>query len=313
MGTFRSVVSMDTLFLMRTSSGNRRSGFTLIELLVVVAIIGLLVAILLPALAKARTVARLVASKSNCRQIAIGQFTYGSDFKERYPIRSSPGREANGPAPTQAGWCSWMFGGKNANVYWQSYSGGLFDEPAGLRPVNAYVHPDINLSMSDTKAEIAQPGNRNFVELPAFRSPGDRVSYQRNWPNANLQISSYDDVGTSYHVNMKWWDGFYAHYQSRSPQRPGESIWAYWNRAVQEGSRRISLASNFDPTKFVWFHDQTSDVVANANPPRRIMGEFGEINKSVMSFVDGHVDYIEVIPGQEVGPGYMFRYRLGGF
>lgn len=56
-------------------------GFTLIELLVVVSIIGLLVAILLPALSKAQEVARSTRCASNLRQIGTASHQYVSDFK----------------------------------------------------------------------------------------------------------------------------------------------------------------------------------------------------------------------------------------
>ncbi len=58
---------------------DKRGAFTLIELLVVVAIIAVLVAILLPALGRAREEARKMVCKSNLREIGLGELMYVQD------------------------------------------------------------------------------------------------------------------------------------------------------------------------------------------------------------------------------------------
>ena len=70
----------------------KRRAFTLIEMIVVISIVGVLIALLLPALALARREARSVACQSNLRSMYQGFKRYQDSSDGRLPLTESPFR-----------------------------------------------------------------------------------------------------------------------------------------------------------------------------------------------------------------------------
>jgi prepilin-type N-terminal cleavage/methylation domain-containing protein/prepilin-type processing-associated H-X9-DG protein len=123
-------------------------GFTLLELLVVIAIIGLLAALLFPALSRAKASAKATACKSNLRQIGVPLNLYVDEF-ERYPIQSGLG-DGNDLEP----YCGSVF-------FCPAADGGNYVYNAFGTPFSAFVGEEcLGLSHSAMGHDSALPASR---------------------------------------------------------------------------------------------------------------------------------------------------------
>ena len=115
-----------------------RSGFTLVELLVVIAIIGVLVALLLPAVQTAREAARRMQCTNNLKQIGLAIHSY-HDSTGRFPsgfLFQAPGMANRGDRANRAAGFSWhtliLPQIEQANLYNQlNFQLGMWQRPTG--------------------------------------------------------------------------------------------------------------------------------------------------------------------------------------
>ena len=140
----------------RRASCLRRAAFTLVELLVVITIIGILIALLLPAVQAAREAARRIQCSNNFKQVGLAMHNYHA------ALRTFP-----------TGICMWRGGscgdpGLGQNYYGFSWSTHILPF---LEQKTIHDQLDFNLNLSSYALEPNFSVGANFI--PAYLCPSD--------------------------------------------------------------------------------------------------------------------------------------------
>jgi prepilin-type N-terminal cleavage/methylation domain-containing protein len=150
-------------------ANKRRQGFTLVELLVVIAIIGVLVALLLPAVQAAREAARRNSCLNNIKQIALSLHNH-ADSKKSFPLASTAYFSPTATVGGQQDGYSWLF-----QLLPYMEAGNLYDriksspDSNGFRrgPFNPAVVVDTSLPTTDPQ-RLAQSQQMEAFVCPSF-------------------------------------------------------------------------------------------------------------------------------------------------
>ena len=160
--------------------GRRKTGFTLVELLVVIAIIGVLVALLLPAVQAAREASRRTQCKNNLKQLALGWMNH-HDTQKHFPT---------------GGW-GWFWVGDPDRGYGKEQPGGwIFNtlpyfEQQQLHDLGKDGQPDVLSRDQRVGAQTVLMSPLAMTTCPSRRSGSNTFEYNgAGMYNANVPARS---------------------------------------------------------------------------------------------------------------------------
>jgi prepilin-type N-terminal cleavage/methylation domain-containing protein len=185
----------------------KRKGFTLIELLVVIAIIAILMAILMPALKRAREQGQRAVCLSNLKQLGLTWILYADDNDDKLVSSEAGGtwRSQFGEPWVGVTWAyDWAQGGQ---LPLEAQIKGIQDGALWpyVKEVNLYKCPAGYRGELMTYAMMIASNGRSVEGSPVFKKrmlvpqPAERLIF------IDEGLSSPDAYSTRY-IEPKWWD-----------------------------------------------------------------------------------------------------------
>jgi prepilin-type N-terminal cleavage/methylation domain-containing protein/prepilin-type processing-associated H-X9-DG protein len=291
------------------SFGNQSSnrGFTLVELLVVIAIIGILIAMLLPAVQSVREAARRVTCQNNLRQIGLAMLNFESGH-----MSLPPGRHG----------CDDI--GEQMSVIPECHSGLTPEQKNGASGF-VLILPQLELSNISDQIDLRNGGlwNRDVDDLKWWSHPGKREAIEKFLPAFWCPSQTGEMISDVYHpVNS----GVSCYAMSSGSLGPDHAVHTtkykndgafIYHRRVALSEFRDGLSNSFlagevlrpdtNESSNVWSYAianadclRTTTNPLNTPPGGGIVielrnGAFGSSHPSGANFVygDGHVSYMD--------------------
>lgn len=251
-----------------------RHGFTLVELLVVITIIGILIALLLPAVQAARESARRLQCSNNFKQVGLALFNYES-ARQTFP---------QGELTTQTGQCGWT------RQYW-GCGWSVMILPY-LELSNVYDHFNFILFYNVTPNSDLMAGG---MSIKAYQCPSDPQADPRVSASGGINHPGMDpkeDLGRSNMAGVA---------DSRDWSCSHDGNWA---TTTGDG-----VLYNFSATRIADIRDGASNTLAVGEMTGSYTGTFDGTH--FVNYVIGDTYYGINGPNTVPGGGTYHYYRVG--